>query len=339
MKKTSLILTLAALFAACSGGEKNANTYTITGTLPKKVSAEWVYIYDFDGQTPIAIDSARVKNGTFRFEGTCPDSNAMFMMSPGALDQYPAISWTLLMEPANLVADTTDEFLSGGPLNDGLRSWMNQVKSIFATSADANALGDFFRTRWNEHSGDYVGAFMLTSLWTMIDFNLADSLAQTLPDEMKNDRFVNKNLLVPLQALREMQPGHMFKDIDLTTLDGQAVHLADYIGKGDYVLVDFWASWCGPCRKAIPEIQPIVKKYKKLKVLGIAINDKPEETQRAIENLNITWPVVADKDVNSGRIYGFSSIPYMILFAPDGTIAARGFHTDTLNDLLSQNVK
>ena len=337
MKKTHFLLLAVLLLAACSG-KKAPNAYSVSGTLPDNVTAEWVYLYSIEGEEPVAIDSARVKNGAFRIEGIVPDTSTVLYLHPGSVDEYPAFSWNLIPEPADLVADSNDQFVSGGPLNDGLHSWMQQLMGIFSTG-DESGLSDFFRNHWSEHSGDFVGAYILTSVWSMLDFDLADSLAQTIPDNLQQLHFVKSNLMDPIKSTREMQPGNPFKDFDLTTLDGQDTHFSDFVGKGDYVLVDFWASWCGPCRQAIPELQSIVKKYKKLKVIGIAINDRPEETQRAIDNLSITWPVFTDSKVASGRIYGFNAIPFMMLFAPDGTIVARGFHTDTLDELLSANLK
>ena len=75
--------------------------------------------------------------------------------------------------------------------------------------------------------------------------------------------------------------------------DGAKQKLSDYVGKGKVVLVDFWASWCPPCRAEIPKLQALKAKYgDKFDVLGVAVWDNPDDTRKAIEELNITWPVI-----------------------------------------------
>ena len=341
MKKqflATLIVAIAAMTLLSCGGQKSPDSYSISGTLPGNVNADWMYLYAVDGPNPVVIDSVRIKNNAFCIEGVTPDTATIAFLHPGDLNDNPAIGWNLFLEPAALVADTNDQFVSGGPLNDGMKNWMTQLTGIFETG-DVDEISGFLRANWSEHSSDLVGPYFLATLWPMLDFNFVDSLAQTIAPELQQLYFVRLNLLEPLQATREMQPGNPFKDFELETLDGEPVHFSDYVGKGDYVLVDFWAPWCGPCRQAMPELQSVVKKYKKLKVIGIAVNDKLETIKQSANNLGITWPVLSDKAVVSGRLYGFNAIPFMMLFGPDGTIIARDFHTDTLDTLLSENLK
>jgi thiol-disulfide isomerase/thioredoxin len=117
--------------------------------------------------------------------------------------------------------------------------------------------------------------------------------------------------------------GKMFTDF---TVESTGEKLSDYVGKGNYVLVDFWASWCGPCKREIPNLVKILKKHqdKGLTVLGVAVWDKVEDTKQAIETFKIEWPVMLDAQTGPTDLYGISGIPHIILFAPDGTIVSRG---------------
>lgn len=105
------------------------------------------------------------------------------------------------------------------------------------------------------------------------------------------------------------------------------------------VLVDFWASWCGPCRQAMPELQALAPKFKSLKILGVAVNDDVPDTKKAIDDLNIKWPVVFDNKGAVARTYGVNAIPAMILFSPDGKIAARDINVAELENVLTELVK
>lgn len=344
MKKVILIIAIISFIAACKSPvpqETKDCHFSLSGKVPQDVNAEWIYLYNIDRENQVAFDSAKIVNGEFRFEGTAPDTVLLAVLHPGTLDEYPAVGWNVIVEAGDIVADDADAFASGTPLNDGLRSWMLQITKMFRDgNQDEKAiLTAFFKEHWNEHSSDFVGAFVLTDAWMYMDFSYVDSLVSQIPEEVRNIQLIRENLVEPVASTRASQPGNAFKDIALVTLDGAETHLSDYIGKGNYVLVDFWASWCGPCRESIPELQAAIQKHPKVKVLGVAIRDDVDDTRRAIKNLKITWPVVSDPEVKSGVIYGFSAIPFMMLFDPDGKIIARNIFSGELDRTLSEMVK
>lgn len=137
--------------------------------------------------------------------------------------------------------------------------------------------------------------------------------------------------------LTRPQEGDMFKDFAVE-YDGKTTRLSDYVGRGKYVLVDFWASWCGPCRAEIPNIIALHEKYKdrNFTALGVAVNDKPEATLRAISKDSIPYPQILNSQETAPTLYGFNSIPEIILFAPDGTIVARGLRGEALEKKLEE---
>ena len=109
--------------------------------------------------------------------------------------------------------------------------------------------------------------------------------------------------------------------------DGTEVSLSDYVGKGNYVLADFWASWCPPCRKSMPLLKALYDECndKGLVILGLATRDKVKDSLRAIEEEQMPWPQILSDNSPAADTYGVSGIPHLILFAPDGTIAKRGY--------------
>jgi carboxyl-terminal processing protease len=120
--------------------------------------------------------------------------------------------------------------------------------------------------------------------------------------------------------------GQKFRDFSVVN-DGKTTRLSDYVGRGQYVLVDFWASWCAPCRHEIPVLITAYGKYKDkgLIVLGVAVNEKPQYSLLLAKQMKIPYSLMLNAQQNSIEdAYGFTGIPHTILFAPDGTILARG---------------
>lgn len=108
------------------------------------------------------------------------------------------------------------------------------------------------------------------------------------------------------------------------------VRFSDYVGKGTYVLVDFWSPWCGPCRREIPNIQKVYEQYKDkgLEVLSIAVWErKPQShTIETAAELGMDWHHINNAQSVPTDIYGIGGIPHLMLIGPDGTILKRGFH-------------
>ena len=138
----------------------------------------------------------------------------------------------------------------------------------------------------------------------------------------------------------ETGEGKKFKDFE-AEYEGKVTKLSDYVGKGKYVLVDFWASWCGPCRAEIPNLIKVYNKYKgeKFEVLGVATWDKSEDTKKAIEQMGIPYPQMLNAQKAGSDAYGISGIPQIILFAPDGKIVKRDLRGEAVEKAVAEVLK
>jgi thiol-disulfide isomerase/thioredoxin len=190
--------------------------------------------------------------------------------------------------------------------------------------------------KYNEHllgildgNKDNVVGLMAVSSIQLDDDARMQELYKSLSEELQADDFVQQMLsLYDVKA--KSGEGSMFIDFEIVQDPAKpaksTVKLSDYVGKGKYILVDFWASWCGPCKAELPNIADVYKKYKgkNFDVLSVAVWDEPDATKAAAKELGIKWNQIINAQKIPTDLYGIEGIPHIILFGPDGTILRRG---------------
>ncbi len=136
--------------------------------------------------------------------------------------------------------------------------------------------------------------------------------------------------------------GNKFVDFAVKTFDGTNAKLSDYVGKGNYVLVDFWAYWCGPCLGEMPNLQKINADFgkKNFQLLSVSLDKNWDKTRKAVADNGMTWTqlMIEEFDVIKNS-YGVKSIPHIILFGPDGTILERGLRGEGIRSALEKYMK
>lgn len=147
-----------------------------------------------------------------------------------------------------------------------------------------------------------------------------------------------------VDALSATAEGKPFVDFtivqDANDSEGSTVSLSDYVGKGKYILVDFWASWCGPCRREIPNIAAVYDKYAgdDFDVLSVAVWDKPEDTKAAATEHGVVWNQIINAQQIPTDAYGIEGIPQIMLFGPDGTILKRDLRGEGIEAEVSKHI-
>lgn len=178
----------------------------------------------------------------------------------------------------------------------------------------------------NNRLGTYLLCDLLFEAQTLKQF---DSLAAIIPAASEFQQI--KNIRQQLESIEKTNPGKMFSDFNAKNPDGSQAKLSDYVGKGKYVLVDFWASWCAPCKQEVPYLKFLHSNYKDLIVLGINVWDKMPDFKKTVTNEGMTWAqLYASDNQDATNTYNIESIPAIILFAPDGTIVDKTLRGDAL---------
>ena len=254
-------------------------------------------------------------------------------------------------EPGNIYADLVTDSLSGTPLNDQYYQFTikcKKDKSIMDASIHKlqetislparDKLAQEYKQRMQDYE-DYLvktyesnkdnpmGALVMEDLLeeAEIDYDKAVKLLEEAAPVVTTYNNVSKKL-TSLEKLSNTAPGKPFVDLDLTDYKtGKTIKLSKVI-KGKVALVDFWASWCGPCRREIPNLAKIHEKYgnnKDFVLISLNVWDKPDAQSKAIKDLKMVWTQLTDATRNATDTYGVDGIPQILLIDKDGTIIAR----------------
>ena len=204
-----------------------------------------------------------------------------------------------------------------------------------------------------ENSDNEISVSALMNLRGLIeDAQVSEIIAAMSVEMLQNEQVVM--LKEGLDARIATAEGQMFSDFTVNTVVGQTrsipaepiykeVKLSDYVGKGKYILLDFWSPWCGPCRREMPNIKAVYEKYngEKFDVVSIAVweRESVDVTIETAAKLEMTWNQINNGQREPASIYGVEGIPHLILFGPDGTILKRGFHGAEIEEVVSEYVK
>ena len=340
-----------------------AQNYTITGTADAKYNGKKAYL--IDQNTYDYADSCVVENGSFGFKGEVSDQ-ALYEVNINNnrrnrvyafVEPKSAVVIDFTVSPATVKdngglndkmnAIESEVSKAGDALNVKIAEMQSQGKSrdeiAAALNPELEKLYDIYRNAIKENKNNIIAAYILGMVAPQFYSSLAEFDEATNGVKYADKVFAVRKYREELLKAEATQAGKMFVDFTGLTVDGQPSKLSDYVGKGKYVLVDFWASWCGPCKGEIPNLIELQEKFggDKFTVLGVNVWDEEDKFKAALTAEGITYPQIyipRDNKDNATELYGIKGIPQIILFAPDGTIVPRDLRGNAMKALVSEEM-
>jgi peroxiredoxin len=212
---------------------------------------------------------------------------------------------------------------------NGSDSLFEKAKAVYA---------DFYKNNINTAFGQKIFS---ESKWTRrLNAEQLNLAVQAVTDTAFKETDAYKNAADRLFRMRTTVPGNLFTNIIAKDPEGNTIELANYAGKGKYVLLTFWASWCPDCRKEMPAIVELYAAYKNtnFEIVGYSLDKDKDAWKKGIETLNITWPQFSDCDYwnsQGAKLYAVQFIPQTILIDPEGKIIERGLDSNALKEKLA----
>lgn len=379
--KTLVIILLGTAILSCNNTQKDDGKFVVSGKIKNaadgKIYLEQLY---FSQKNPEILDTAEIKSGSFSLNAIAPEQglyrlrldavNAGFIF----INDKPNIEFSADMNdvslngpkfnsPANmllknLIASLNDRKIAIDQLMQKMETYKaaGNDSSMIAEAATLTAKQEEYKNyliRFIDTSSNPVVTMFALGYTRDIDPALLGKAVSNLPKRFPSHNGIASIVSQYNEMMKQIAAadakkasipdvGAMAPEITMNDTEGKSFSLSSL--KGKYVLVDFWASWCGPCRGENPNVVEAYNKFKdkNFTVLGVSLDEDKDAWLKAIKDDNLSWKQISDlKGWNNAAVplYGFDGIPYNVLVDPDGKIIATSLRGSYLQLFLAKILK
>ena len=365
MKKLVYFVVASAMaLVACN----NEPSYKISGTVEGAEDGKVVYLLEAKGREQIKVDSAVVTNGAFTFKGR--QDSAVYRMLNIQVSEEVRYLLDFYLENGNITANLGEKGAITGTLNnDAYQAFKDEYNALMKEYRDLQMKFRTDSTLTDEQKEDIkkqlegVDNKFLEFLYNAVDANITNAVGANLfpnyyynfsldqqkaliakmPEATLNNARIQR-IVKQIETLEKTAVGQKFIDFEMPTPDGKTLKISDVVSKNKYTLIDFWASWCGPCRAEMPNVVAAYNEYNKkgFGIVGVSLDNDEAKWKGAIKDLKMPWAHMSDLkgwQCEGAALYGVNSIPATVLVSQDGTIVARNLRADALKEKLAELLK
>ncbi|MFZ4582351.1 MAG: thioredoxin-like domain-containing protein [Paludibacter sp.] len=360
MKKLIYFAAIIAITFACK-----PTTYKIEGTVNQpELNGKFIFIKERINRVWTTIDSVKIENQKFAFNGVCDSARVVFIEVEKTDGESLREPFVFENGEIKIHIDKSGVTAGGTEQNEVLQKYLIQKNSYYAkaeevyksfndsTATDAEKaaidakMAEFekiitendiqFAT---DHANSIVGNYVFGSSFYGMTIEQKEKIVQLMTPQTKAIPRMAE-IIAAIDVEKQTSKGQKYTEIELPDMQGEKLALSSLIGKTDFVLVDFWASWCGPCMKSLPELKALYAKHKgaKLEILGVSLDDDTLAWKETVNKQKINWKHISDlqgwKNAGAG-LYAVRSIPATVLIDRNGVIVGRNLKLSEIEQFLN----
>jgi peroxiredoxin len=356
-----LVLSIPGLYAFQSGNLPVG--FTITGEI-KGLKHRYIYFRHTDHGKDM-FDSCALRDGKFNFKGSISEPQQVFLYTNDGLLQKVFYAENVALTVSGDVSDLQKVIVKGSKSQDEFMVLESEIAvvqekayNLYVAAEAATKAGDSLKsnelqaqateirkTIWDVYH-DYVvshpksvASLQALLIWTNeSNYETARTMFDNLDPSLRSMEKASE-LTKRFESLSKVEIGKLATDFTVNDVAGKPVSLSSY--RGRYVLLEFWASWCGPCRAENPNLRALYLKYKDkgFDILGVSLDEKATQWVKAVEKDDLPWTQVSELKGFRGQVpvdYGISGIPANFLVDPSGNIVERNLRGEQLNEVVEK---